>query len=740
MGCLHVGEEWRVLAGVEPLRRTTVVNVPNTETLSEASSKELLRHFAVPFAPERVVTSVEDAITAAHEVGFPVALKASGDTIAHKTERGLVHLGLGSDDAVRRAVADINERIRPEDGTVSYLVAPMVKGNRELIAGVVRDATFGPLVMVGIGGVLAEALGDVTFLRVPFGESDVDRALKRLTHQALLGSYRGDVAPDAGQLRSLLLGLGSLALSRHDVASVDVNPLIVRGDGSLVAVDALVELFPNENATANAMPRQLRDRLSPLFDPRGVVVVGASSHPGKFGFVSLHNILVGGYSGNVFATNRSGEQVLGINTLPSVSDLPHGAADLAFLCTPASANEDILRECARAGIGAVFVASAGYREAGHEESERRLVALADELGIVLAGPNGQGLVSTPSKLCAQIVAPHPPQGNVGIASQSGNFVSSFLNYSRFSGVGVSRAISAGNAAQLGIADYLAYLANDPETTVGLTYVESVDNGPAFIDSVSRFVQHKPLVMVKGGVTDEGSKAASSHTGALAANHAVFSSVCRQYGVSLVEGVEEAFDVAAAFASQPSLKGNRLVILTTVGGWGVVTADAVARDGVLELIDLPQSLMASLDAILPPRWSRNNPIDCAGGETRDTIPEILDLVAAHDDVDAILLLGLGIQSNQARMMREGRFYPDHGLERIVTYHERQDERYVRAAVETAHKWNKPVMVATELAVADSDNPGPLTARELGSYCFPSGARAVRALAEMARYAGFRASQS
>ena len=151
-------------------------------------------------------------------------------------------------------------------------------------------------------------------------------------------------------------------------------------------------------------------------------------------------------------------------------------------------------------------------------------------------------------------------------------------------------------------------------------------------------------------------------------------------------------------------------------------------------------MASLDAILPPRWSRNNPIDCAGGETRDTIPEILDLVAAHDDVDAILLLGLGIQSNQARMMREGRFYPDHGLERIVTYHERQDERYVRAAVETAHKWNKPVMVATELAVADSDNPGPLTARELGSYCFPSGARAVRALAEMARYAGFRASHS
>ena len=709
--------------------------MPNTATLSEVDSKELLRE-CVPFAPERVVATAEEAVAAAEEMGFPVAVKASGDTIAHKTERGLVQLGLGSGEAVRRAVADIAQRIRPEDGTVSYLVAPMIKGNRELIAGVVRDATFGSLVMVGIGGVLAEALGDVTFLRVPFDESEVDRAIDRLTNQALMGAYRGDAAPDRSQLHSILVGLGRLAQQRGDIASIDINPLIVRSDGSLVAVDALVEVQRDASPDVDVTERVLRDQLNQLFDPRGVVVVGASSHPGKFGFVSLHNILVGGFSGRVFGTNRSGESVLGVATVPSVSDIPHGEVDLAFLCTPASANEDILRECARVGIGAVFVASAGYREAGDHDAEQRLVELANELGIVLAGPNGQGLVSTPSSLCAQIVAPYPPRGRIGIASQSGNFVSSFLNYSRFSGVGVSRAISAGNAAQLGIADYLAYLSSDDETSVGLTYVESVDDGPAFVDSMQRFVARKPLVMVKGGVTSEGSKAASSHTGALAANHAVFSSVCRQYGVSLMDGVEEAFDVAAAFATQPLPRGNRLVILTTVGGWGVVTADAVARDGVLELVDLPTTLMASLDGILPPRWSRNNPIDCAGGETRDTIPEILELVTAHDDVDAVVLLGLGIQSNQARMMREGRFFPDEGLERIVTYHERQDERYVRAAVATSQRCNKPVMVATELAVADSLNPGPRTAREVGTYCFPSGARAVRALAEMVRYSAYR----
>ena len=706
-------------------------------TLSEADSKVILREAGVPFAVERVAKTVDDAVEAAQLVGYPVAVKASGDTIAHKSERGLVHLGLGTADAVRRAVLDIDSRIRPEDGDVSYLVAPMVKGGRELIAGVVRDDKFGPLVMIGVGGVLAEALGDVTFIRVPFKPYDVVRAIRRLKNASLFGPYRGDAAPDMHQLKELLIGLGRLAEGRPDIQSIDVNPLIIQSDGSIVAVDALVDLKEiDQDLTELKRANQFVDHFDAMFDPVGIAVVGASSHPGKFGFVSLHNILVNGYSGRIYATNRSRETILGVETVASVADLPVGQVDLAFLCTPAAANEEILRDCARIGIRAVFVASAGYREAGETESEKRLLALANELGIMLAGPNGQGLVSTPSDLCAQIVAPYPPRGAIGIASQSGNFVSSFLNYSRFSGVGVSRAVSVGNAAQLGIAEYLDYLSRDTHTAVGLTYVESVEDGPTFLRAVSSFVERKPLVMVKGGVTSAGSKAASSHTGALAADHSVFSSVCSQIGINLVDGVEEAFDVAAAFATQPLPKGNRLVIVTTVGGWGVVTADAVARNGVLDLIDLPKSLLDRLDAILPPRWSRNNPIDCAGGETRDTIPEILDMVASNTDVDAVLFLGLGIQSNQARMMREGRFATDESLERIVSYHQRQDERYVRAAIDTARRWNKPVMLATELAIADAENSGPRTARELGTYCFSSGARAIRALAEMVSYHQFR----
>src|SRR3954464_11547249 len=384
-------------------------------------------------------------------------------------------------------------------------------------------------------------------------------------------------------------------------------------------------------------------RFAALFDPKGVIVAGASSHPAKFGFVTLHNILASGYAGKVFATNREGEEVLGIKTVPSVNDLPKGEADLVFVCPPASFNLDLLRECAANGVRAAFLTSAGYGEAGDEgkRMEDELVALAEELGILLCGPNGQGVVSTPSKLCAQIVAPYPPAGRIGIASQSGNFVSSFMNFAVQTGVGVSRAVSAGNAAATTVPDYLDFYADDPATAVGLSYVEGVPDGRAFLDRMRSVAERKPLVLVKGGATSGGQRAAASHTGSLATDDRVFDGACRQAGITRAATVEEAFEAAATFATQPLPKGPRVVVMTTAGGWGVVTADAIATSS-LELTPLPTDLHDAIDELLPPRWSRSNPVDLAGGETRDTIPEVLELIAGHPDVDAVIQLGLGIQ--------------------------------------------------------------------------------------------------
>jgi acyl-CoA synthetase (NDP forming) len=169
----------------------------------------------------------------------------------------------------------------------------------------------------------------------------------------------------------------------------------------------------------------------------------------------------------------------------------------------------------------------------------------------------------------------------------------------------------------------------------------------------------------------------------------------------------------------------------------VTADAIARDRDLTLLDLPDDLRAAIDDHLPPRWSRNNPVDCAGGETRDTIPTVLQLIAEHPDVDAIVYLGLGIQSNQARTMREGGFYPAHGLERIVEYHERQDRRFAEAAADLSERTGKPILCATELAIADPENPGPAAVRASGRLAYASGDRAVTALGHLYRYGRYRA---
>ena len=569
--------------------------------------------------------------------------------------------------------------------------------------------------------------------------------LDELATQRLLQDFRGDEPLDRIRMAELLVGLSDAATSDPSIMSIDINPVIIRPDGTPIAVDALVEVGSakvSEVSSAASSPPFEKESFGALFDPKGVLVAGASTHPGKFGFVSLHNILASGYRGEIGGTNLQGETVLGVKTVADVAEIPEGRFDLVFVCTPASTNVDLLRACAAKGIRAAFVTSAGYGEAGPEGSaaERELVETARELGILLAGPNGQGVVSTPSNLCAQIVAPYPPTGRIGVASQSGNFVSSFLNWSRATGIGISRAVSAGNAAAVSVADYLDFYASDENTGVGLAYIEGISQGRELMQRLASASRRKPLVLLKGGSSELGAKAAASHTGALAADDKIFDGFCRASGITRARTVEEAFEAAATFATQPLPMGPNVVILTTAGGWGVVTSDAIGSEGTLQLIDLPADLKSAIDRLLPPRWSRSNPVDCAGGETRDTIPDILELVSSHPDVDSIIYLGIGIQSNQARLMREGGFYPDHGIERIVSYHERQDQRFAEAAHECSVAHGKPILVASELAVADPSNPGPATVRATGRMCYPSGNRAVTALGHLYRYSLFLSGES
>lgn len=212
-----------------------------TRTLAEAESKRLLRQYGVPFPDERVVGSVEDAAVAADAIGYPVVMKLNGERIAHKTERGLVKLGLGDTAAARAAAADLLDAARPEDGEVDLLVAPMLAGNRELIAGLSRDPQFGMTVMVGVGGILAEAVADVSIRLVPIEAHDAEEMIDDLASQRLLGPFRGEPPVDRSALVGVLMALSRAAEEHPELASADLNPLLIV-EGVPIAVDALAEV------------------------------------------------------------------------------------------------------------------------------------------------------------------------------------------------------------------------------------------------------------------------------------------------------------------------------------------------------------------------------------------------------------------------------------------------------------------------------------------------------------------
>ena len=703
--------------------------------ISEIESKKILRKFGINFADETETFATEQAIDAATKIGFPVAIKLCASSISHKSERGLVRLNVRNAQEALNAATELLAQATVADGKVSLLVAKMEKGRRELIVGLVRDAQFGAFVMCGLGGIFAEVLDDFVFAPTPIDQNGARRMIARLKQQDVLGNFRGDEPLVVEQLCEVLIAVSNLGVTDESVVSVDINPLIIRQDGSIVAVDALIERHNRPTSIAPSIQNWISPgHFAALFEPEGVVVVGASTHPGKFGFVSLHNILASGYRGRIFATNLEKSNVLGVTCLASVDELPNNAVDLAFICTPASTNIEILQACARQGVKAVYVTSAGYGESGKdgEIAQQELRNLAKSLDVLLIGPNGQGVVSTPINLCAQIVGPYPPSGSISVVSQSGNFVSSFMNYARQTKVGIARAVSAGNAAQVGVPEFFEYFATDSATSVALAYIEGVEDGRRLMQSMRTLAKVKPLVVLKGGATQSGARAAASHTGAIASDDRIFDGVCDDSGVIRVADAERAFDVAATFATQPLPKGPNTIILTTVGGWGVVTSDVVADEQVLNLMSLPEDLSIAISELLPLRWSRNNPVDCAGGETRETIADVMRLIAMHPKVDSMIFLGLGIQSNQARLMREGKFFDDFELNRIVSYHERQDTKYAEVAAELSQQTGKPILVATELSVADPTNPGVVAVQQTGRLCYASGQRAARALGDVYRY--------
>lgn len=377
--------------------------------------------------------------------------------------------------------------------------------------------------------------------------------------------------------------------------------------------------------------------LDKFFRPRSVAVIGASREPEKLGYAVLANLKNGGFPGQLYPINPKADQILGLRAYPSVLAVPD-PIDLAVVVIPYKLVPAALEECGQKGIPAVVVITAGFREAGREglERERELIQIAQRYHIRLIGPNCLGIIDTDTPLNASFAAGMPPKGPIAFMSQSGALGTAVLDLAMAGRIGFSKFISLGNKADVSEIDLLEALKDDPASRVILMYIEGVPNGQEFIRVARKVTREKPVVAIKSGVTQSGSRAVSSHTGSLAGSEAAYRAAFQQAGVIRAQSMEALFDYALAFAYQPLLQGDRVGIVTNAGGPGILATDALERAG-LEIPRLTTETTDALAQFLPGAASVANPVDVLGDALADRYEHAIRLVLADPNVDALIVI-------------------------------------------------------------------------------------------------------
>jgi len=379
--------------------------------------------------------------------------------------------------------------------------------------------------------------------------------------------------------------------------------------------------------------------LETFFEPKSVAVIGASRDPEKLGYAVVKNLIEGGYVkiGKVYPINPKGGEVLGLPAYPSVLDV-EDPIDLAVIVIPYKFVPGAMKECGEKGIPSVVVITAGFREAGKEglERERELMQIAKQYGIRVIGPNCLGVIDTFTPLNASFAAGTPPKGPINFMSQSGALGTAVLDWSLAGELGFSKFVSLGNKADVSEIDLLQMWADDPNANVIMAYIEGVPAGREFIDTARLASKKKPIVAVKSGVTQAGSRAVSSHTGSLAGSEQAYAAAFKQAGIIRAHTMEQLFDFARAFAYQPLLKGYRIAIITNAGGPGILATDAIERSG-LKIARFDNETIKKLESYLPDAASAANPVDVLGDAAGDRYEYAIDVVSQDPNVDGILVV-------------------------------------------------------------------------------------------------------
>lgn len=584
------------------------------QAVPEPLAKAVLRRGGV--ATPLSVTVAPGAEVSADEVAFagPYVLKAVSPTVIHKSDVGAVALGLDSLDRVNERMRVMGEELARRGHAVDqYLVEADVAAGVELVVGAVRNE-LGWVVMVGLGGIFVEALQDVAFGLAPLTERDAARMLRSLNAYPLLTGIRGTTPVDQASVVEFMVRLagadGILGRLPGQITEVDLNPVFCSPEG-VVAADARLVIGPPA-VPVPAEPIPGTD-FEPLLQPRTIAVFGASGKRANLANMFIRHIKDFGYSGRVVPVHPNAESIEGLPTVSAPEKLP-ADVDYAYVALPAPQVPDTIGRM-EGRVRIAHVVSSGFGETTEgEQLQADLVSRARAVGVRVVGPNCLGVHSGPGRVTFIPDAPRET-GGISVISQSGGLAIDLLRQGAARGARFNAVVTVGNGADVTPGELVDHFLRDPDTDVIGLYLESTLAAKGVLEAIRAGAASKPVVLLAGGQTSGGSRAALSHTGALVGNHRLWPGLARQSGAVLVETLPDFINAmlgAQAGLRAPRDVSNQVILFGNGGGTGVLASDALERVGLEVPLLREETVGRLVDLGLPPGNGLSNPIDTPVG--------------------------------------------------------------------------------------------------------------------------------
>jgi acyl-CoA synthetase (NDP forming) len=620
-------------------------------SLDEKAGKTLLAAFGLSVPRLAAAADPDAAALACERLTPPYVVKVLSSKPLHKSELGGVRLGLRNAQEVRAAALAIRNEWPVDQALIDgFLVEEMAAAGHELVVGGYIDPQFGPVLMVGLGGVFVEIFADVTFRVCPIDHHDARAMLRELRAFPVLQGARGRTAAAEEAIVDALVKVGGrsgLLMSLADqISELDINPLIV-SDTAAIAVDARIVMSVLAGPSIQPRSPRVSSTREPvdfmrLFEPRTIAVAGVSTTGQGVGNRFIENLDVLGFSGEIYPMHPSATSIGGRTVYRRFAEMPR-RVDYAYIAVPRAGIPDLLKE-ADGKVTFAQIMTSGFGEGGRGAVSKHDLTEAIKAGRMrVLGPNCLGIYSPLGRVSFAKTELRDAVGHVAVISQSGGFGVDMIRSGQLRGLRFSAVVTIGNSIDLGANDLLEHFLADESTRVIGLYLEDIDDGRRFFDLLIAAQARKPVVLLKGGRTSQGQKAAASHTGSLAGDNQVWQAVARQTGCILVDTLEELIDSMLLFQTvtpEFNRPTQSIALLGNGGGASVVATDGLAQLG-FSLAEFSPTTKERLQLLnLPDGASDNNPIDVPGNvfdrSEGAVAGDILAALSRDTETDAIVV--------------------------------------------------------------------------------------------------------